>query len=131
MKKKAGLLFLLVFMLALVSCRQSGGDLLADNGIRYAILLDIYSPKVQDIFNPGDKVSIRWRVLSEMKKVDIFLYKKSDYILTITQSLSNKGEFIWTIPPDIEQSHHYKIKIVNDKDPSQYNFSEVFYILKY
>ncbi len=127
--KKLINLFLISLSLFILSCRQSSENLLVDNGVRYAILLNVSSPKSQDIYKPGDKVRIKWNVLSEMKKVDIHLYKKSEYILTISPGVVNTGEYLWTIPSDINQSHHYKIRVMNHEDPTQFNFSEVFYIL--
>ncbi|RMD51481.1 MAG: hypothetical protein D6830_00290 [Ignavibacteria bacterium] len=123
---------ILVFILVLISsaCRQGENDLLDNNAIRYAILLEVSQPKAQDIYHPGDIVPIKWRVLSEMKNVSLQLYKKTEMITIIAPPMRNTGSFEWTIPADINQSHHYKIRVTNPENPDQHNYSEVFYILK-
>lgn len=129
MKKFKFLPFVVLIVISLSACRQIT-EPRVDDGIRSAIILKVYSPTDAEVYSPGDKVAIRWNVLSKFNKVAIHLYKKTEYILTITPEQVNSGYFLWTIPPDINPSHHYKIKVENYYDPNQYSFSETFFILE-
>lgn len=131
MKKVILFSFLMVCSgLILISCRQTT-EPVVDNGIRYAVLLKVSSPESEDVYYPGNKVKIEWNILSKMRKMTIQLYRKSDFIMTIAPEVDNTGNFTWTIPADIEQSHHYKVRVSNFDNSTQYADSDVFYILLY
>lgn len=47
---------------------------------------------------------------------------------TIASSIPNSGSYQWTPPSDIAAEPDYTIEIINDSDPSQYNFLPRFVI---
>lgn len=55
------------------------------------------------------------------KKIAISLYRKGVLQTNIRFSLDNSNQFEWTIPNDIFQSVHYKLKI-SDVDHPDWNY---------
>ncbi|BDD57871.1 hypothetical protein MPDQ_004076 [Monascus purpureus] len=47
---------------------------------------------------------------------------------TIASSIPNSGSYQWTPPSDIAAEPDYTIEIINDSDPSQYNFLPRFVV---
>ncbi|MGE5456999.1 MAG: GPI anchored serine-threonine rich family protein [Methanococcaceae archaeon] len=93
------------------------------------IYIAVTSPLEGEKFIPGTQLPIKWNSSPVLANVNIELYKKSDYIMTIVQGNANDGAVLWTIPSDIRPSVHYKIKISNSNDENDFGYSNTFSIL--
>ena len=77
----------------------------------------------------GSSNTIKWTPIYGVSKINILLYKKSEFISVIAERISNDGKFTWTIPELPYQSHHYIIKIVQPGSENVLLESEHFYVL--
>lgn len=77
------------------------------------------------IKNPGDIINIIW-ISPTINKIDIQLYRKSEFKFTIIGDFENNGNFEWEIPFEIPPSNHYLIKIVSHANSDIYEFSGQF-----
>ena len=123
---------LLFCSLILVSCRQLVGDenppeLIIEPHLE-ANNIQIIEPSYGNVFSPGDTITIKWTAPT-IQKLDIQLFRKTEYQITINDNLNNDGEYIWIIPNGFPLSHHYLIKIISHSNQNIYDLSEQFGIL--
>ena len=52
----------------------------------------IKSPAQGTIWNPGDTIVIKW-IAPTIQRIDIQLYRKSEYKFMITKNIENSGSF--------------------------------------
>ena len=120
---------LLIFSVLLTGCRQIFGDKEQPELIVQAPIegnsIDITEPVWGTIYHPGDTIIIKWSALT-IKRLDISLYRKSEFKITINTNLENKGKISWIVPDEIPSSNHYCIKISNHNNADTYNFSKQF-----
>jgi len=119
----------LFFLINLSGCRQIFGDREQPESIIQAppesSQIVITTPEYGSIWKPGDVIKIKWLATS-INSIDIELYRKSYYQFSIRENLENTGTFDWLIPPDINLSNHYLLKIINHDNPDTYQFSGTF-----
>jgi hypothetical protein len=110
-------------------CRQILGDSEPPESIIQppfeATKIIVTEPVYGTIRKPGDTLSIKWTAHT-IRKIDIQLFRKSEYKFTIIENLENIGKFDWKIPLDIPLSNHYLIKIVSHINENIYEFSGQF-----
>ncbi|MCF8259273.1 MAG: GPI anchored serine-threonine rich family protein [Melioribacteraceae bacterium] len=124
----------IVVILVLVSCRNENTveslPLLGDNPTVNYNLTTIIAPEYQDRFSPGDEIKIEWEADPKIQSISLFLYRKSEHRDVIARDIGNSGSFVWKIPENLPQSHHYRIKI-QDSDIINYStLSKDFFILE-
>jgi len=123
---------LFLSLLFICSCRQLGTEENPHELIieppEEANNIQIIEPSFGNVFNPGDTLTIKW-MAPTIQKIDIQLFRKTEFIIGITENLNNDGEYIWKIPNDFPLSHHYLIKIISHSNENIYNFSKQFGIL--
>ena len=127
--------FVLILFFGLVlfcSCRQLTGEenppaLIIEPPVE-ANNIQIVEPAFGTVFSPGDTLTIKW-IAPTIQKFDIQLFRKTEYIITITENLDNDGKYIWKIPYGFPLSHHYLIKIISHSNVNINNLSEQFGIL--
>lgn len=120
---------LLILSLMHSGCRQIFGDReqpesIVDVPIEASNII-IKSPEHGTIWNPGDTIIIKW-IAPTIHRIDIQLYRKSEFKFMITKNIENSGRFDWIIPIDIPLSNHYLIKVTSHNNPDIYNFSGRF-----
>jgi len=119
----------LIFSVLLSGCRQIFGDREQPESIvsapTEAANIIVTSPDQGTIWNPGDTITINW-IAPTIKKLEIQLYRKSEYKFTITENLENTGQFDWIVPFDIHLSNHYLVKVANHNNRDVYKFSGRF-----
>lgn len=92
--------------------------------------LTFVSPTEGDNWQPGSMHEIKWDVIANEFKVDILLYRKTEFRLIIADSVANKGSYMWRVPAEIARSHHYRIHIAYSLNPYQSSFiSNEFYVI--
>ncbi|HSW55739.1 MAG TPA: Ser-Thr-rich GPI-anchored membrane family protein [Ignavibacteriaceae bacterium] len=120
---------LLIFSVLLSGCRQIFGEREQSESIvsapTEAANIIVTSPAHGTIWNPGDTISIKW-IAPTIKKLEIQLYRKSEYKFTIIENLENTGQFYWIVPLDITLSNHYLVKVANHNNHHVYKFSGRF-----
>jgi len=120
---------LLIFSVLLIGCRQIFGDREQSESIvsapTEAANIIVTLPVHGTIWNPGDTITIKW-FAPTIKKLEIQLYRKSEYKFTITDNLENTGQFNWIVPLDIPLSNHYLVKVANHNNHDVYKFSGRF-----
>jgi hypothetical protein len=120
---------LLIFTLIISGCRQIFGDREQPESIVEVPIeasnIIVKSPVRGTIWNPGDTILIKWTAPT-IPKIDIQLYRKSEFKFMITKNIENSGRLDWTIPIDIPLSNHYLIKVTSHNNPEIYNFSGRF-----
>jgi len=120
---------LLIFSVLLSGCRQIFGEREQSESIvsapTEAANIIVTSPVHGNTWNPGDTITIKWTAPT-IKKLEIQLYRKSEYKFTITENLENIGQFNWIVPLDIPLSNHYLIKVANHNNQDVYKFSGRF-----
>jgi hypothetical protein len=95
-----------------------------DTNIKFTIL----SPAKYSFWKPSEIMEIRWTVSGSVEKVDIQLFRKSAFQISLINNLENIGSYKWHIPNNIDQSLHYHIKIINHFNPEEYKLSDSFAI---
>jgi hypothetical protein len=120
---------LLIFSILGSGCRQIFGDReqpesIVDAPIEASNII-IKSPAQGTIWNPGDTIVIKW-IAPTIQRIDIQLYRKSEFKFMITKNIENSGRFDWIIPNDIPLSNHYLIKVTSHNNPDIYKFSGRF-----
>jgi len=120
---------LMIFSILLTGCRQIFGDREPPGLIVQAPAegnsISVYEPVWGTIYHPGDTIIIKWSA-PLIKRLDISLYRKSEFKFTINTDIENKGKISWIVPNEIPSSNHYCIKINNHNDEDTYNFSKQF-----
>lgn len=120
---------LLIYSVLLTGCRGIFGDRDQPESIVQVPIeasnIIINSPVQGSIWNPGDTIRIKWNAPT-IKRINIQLYRKSEYKFTITEYVENSGKFDWILPLDIPLSNQYLIKISSHNIPDIYKFSGRF-----
>jgi len=96
----------------------------------YFKLNPIRNPRARVTWKPGSTHTIEWRQTDNVAKVKIELTRKFNTVYTISKSTDDDGRFTWTIPPTLQQSHHYRIKLIDVKYPDVIVNSVEFEILQ-
>lgn len=71
------------------------------------------NPRARVQWEPGSTYTIKWQPTENVDKVSIELLRKFNLKYIISSSTNDDGQFTWTIPTTLEQSHHYRIKLVD------------------
>ena len=120
---------LFISSLLLYGCREILGDREQPESIvqapPVASYVFVFSPTQGTIYNPGDTISVKW-IAPTIKRIDIQLYRKSEYKFTITENIENTGRFNWIVPIEIPLSNHYQLKVINHINSDTYQFSGRF-----
>lgn len=120
------LMYVIIITLVFASCRKEtpieNDDLNTDINILPAI--SIISPVDEDEFSPGEEVVIKW--LPQDFRVNIVLYRKTDFQFEIASDVTSSGEYIWVIPDNLDPSVHYRIKIILKENPINSVYSSEF-----
>jgi hypothetical protein len=119
----------LIFTLTISGCRQIFGDREQPESIVEVPIeasnIIVRSPTHGTIWNPGDTIFIKW-IAPTIQRIDILLYRKSEFKFMNTKNIENSGRFDWIVPLDIPLPNHYLIKISSHNIPDIYNFSGRF-----
>jgi len=94
----------------------------------YKPFLTIMSPDSLSEWDTGASYYIYWISRGSIDNVKIELYKEGGFVMEISVSTSNDGEYYWTIPLTLEDSTQYQIKISAVSNPSIFNESDKFEI---
>lgn len=124
-------IFLLIFFVIIISCTQREELITQNEEIPINVSnndLKIISPKYGETWKPGTTQKIKWELSSEVKKVQLIIYKKENLIQHLAISYPNIGEFNWNIPNNFVNSVHYRIKIIAVDVPRIFSLSDYFYI---
>ena len=78
----------------------------------------------------GTSHRIEWENFKATKLSIILTRKKKYNIVNIAEDVKNTGYYDWTIPQNINGSHHYQIKLISSENPNYFTYSSVFNILK-
>lgn len=120
---------LLIFSVLLTGCRDIFGDREQPEVIVQAPVegnsINVYEPLWGTIHHPGDTIIIKW-IAPRIKRLDISLYRKSEFKILINTDIENSGKINWVVPNEIPSSNHYCIKINNHHDADTYSFSKQF-----
>lgn len=118
-----------ISLLTIVGCRDIFGERTGPESIvnppEEGSKLEVTEPIHGRIWNPGDTIQIKW-IAPSIKKIDLELYRKSEYKFSIASEIANNGFYFWIIPPDIPLSNHYLIKVSNHSNTDVFNFSGRF-----
>lgn len=130
MKTVRSFLCIILFsLLAIIGCRDIYGDRAEPQSIvqppEESSNLVVNEPVQGKIWNPGDTIQIKW-IAPTIKKIDLELYRKSEYKFLIAGEVSNSGNYSWIIPIDIPLSNHYLIKVSNHNNTNVFKFSGRF-----
>lgn len=116
MKKQSITIFLLLISITIFfSCRENftaPSEERIDEKVIVTHLKNITIPSQRVVWTPGKTYLIKWEITGNLDKVRIDLVKKFVKVLTIAESTENGGSFVWHIPYDLPQSHHYRIKLM-------------------
>ena len=114
-KQYFSLIVLLFLALQFNSCREDIIAPVEENSTSYndsGILKEIIKPAEGDVWESGNTYFIQWNASNKNDEVKIELVRKFNYILTISSSTKNDGEFLWTVPHDLPYQHHYRIRLI-------------------
>jgi hypothetical protein len=119
----------ILLSLTMISCRQIfGGRDFPESPIPLESDFSeivVTSPIYGSIWKPGDTLYIKW-ISSSVKRVNIELYRKSSYQLSIENNIESSGLCEWIIPANINLSNHYLIRVINCDNPDVFEFSGRF-----
>jgi len=121
-------------MALIYNCR----DLLKDKSDEFLLNPDIEPETAFNVYypydaleiEPGEILKIKWFSKESIEFVDIFLYRKSTQMYTISMRNLNNNEYTWHIPNDLHWSLHYSIKVQNHYNKEEFGFSDTFSIIE-
>ncbi len=90
--------------------------------------LTITVPDSSSSWETDTSRNISWTSTGSISNVKIELFDDNVYIMEITPSTPNDGQYSWIIPTDLEPSDQYQIKIIDVSSSSTYDFSAYFEI---
>ena len=97
-------------------------------------VLTLISPNGGEELISGTTLMIKWNYedsTNSDKNVILVLYKNGIKFITISESASNTGSFMWTIPIETPPGNKYRIRIRSREELSLNDFSDRdFSILK-
>jgi hypothetical protein len=131
MKRSIMQLCLFLFStLFLLSCdRITSNSDVPDYQFSTSTTLKVVAPAYGENLKPGTTYRVRYDVPPEIPYVTIALYRKSSFQFNIAEKVANSGTIEWTVPADIVNSVHYRLKIYDSNFPSiYYAFGENFYV---
>lgn len=118
-----------LYFIVVVGCRDIFGDKTSPESIVQSPLegsnIIVTEPVQGRIWSPGDTIQIKW-IAPTIHKIDLDLYKKSDFKISIANATSNEGEYFWVIPISLPLSNHYLIKVSNHNNKEVHKFSGRF-----
>ncbi len=92
--------------------------------------INVTIPSTSNSWKIGTTHFINWTSTGIITDVKIELFKDDVFELEINSSTPNVGHFSWTIPSGLDDSTQYQIKISDVSDPSVYDFSDYFEIMR-
>ncbi|MFX1507975.1 MAG: S8 family serine peptidase, partial [Promethearchaeota archaeon] len=96
---------------------------------RTPLSLNIITPDNTSSWETGTTHSISWNSTGLLPRVKIELYKEGLFVRNIVNEYTyNDGEYVWTIPSNLEESSLYQIKISDIYNPVIIDFSDYFEI---
>jgi hypothetical protein len=96
--------------------------------IEYPKSITITNPSVANSWKTKELHYITWSSTGDIPNVKIELFNYSTFAIIIIPSTPNDGNFSWTIPPGLEDSKHYQIKISDASNTSIFDYSDHFEI---
>ena len=90
--------------------------------------ITITSPDGMSSWETDTTESITWTSTGSISDVKIELYENDVYVMDITASTANDGDYSWLIPTSLADSTLYQIKISGVSNPAIEDFSEYFEI---
>lgn len=81
-------------------------------------------------WNTEEMYSILWRTTDFISYVKIELYDNGELVHEIWDETPNDRKYRWGIPPSINSSKFYQIKIVDVNNESNFSYSDFFEIVK-
>lgn len=91
----------------------------------------INNPGASSSFKRGKLMPINWSGGATGENVKIELYKNQVKSETISESISNQGSYVWTIPKGLKTGSGYQVKISNTRDYEQQGISKTFKLKKF
>ncbi|HLF35417.1 MAG TPA: Ser-Thr-rich GPI-anchored membrane family protein, partial [Cyclobacteriaceae bacterium] len=88
----------------------------------------ITDPKASARFKKKKLMSINWTGGNAGERVKIELVRAGVPDITISESVGNQGNYIWTIPKNTKPSKSYQVKISNTADLTSQGLSKAFRI---
>ena len=92
--------------------------------------ITVTNPLSPSVWEIGNSYNIKWNWQSVFPLVDIELYRDGVFIRTIALGTDNNGTFPWVLSAELTSSTNYTIKIIDSSDPSVFDFSYVFTIIR-
>ena len=90
--------------------------------------ITIHSPNAGETWLKGKEYQIKWESKNAGLVVNVSLYNKNKYVLSISTISPNDGKYTWLIPTTLEDGSYYRIKITSSSSPEIYGYSEYFTI---
>ena len=102
--------------------------------IRATVLGGYYmvnNPSAASSFKRGKLMPINWTGGASGENVKLELLKDDTRTTTISESTSNQGSFIWTIPKGLKTGKGYQVKVSNTRNYEQQGVSKTFKLKKF
>ena len=96
----------------------------------FSFTIAITNPDSENVWETDVSEYINWTSIGPISNVMMELYNNDAFVMEITPSTPNDGEYFWAIPSGLDGSDQYQIKIADVSDPSVYDFSEYFEIVR-
>ena len=104
----------------ILSCSEEGDEPTAPSSSNE---INVVSPNGGERWLSGTSNTITWTSnISEDVKIE--LYKGGSIFYTITNSTSNSGNYLWTIPDTLHTGNNYKVKITSVLDSNINDYSD-------
>ena len=118
-----------ISLVTIIGCRDIFGERAEPESIvqppEESSYLVVTEPVHGKIWNPGDTVRIKW-IAPTIKKIDLELYRKSEFKSNLADNIINNGTYYWIVPQNIPLSNHYLIKVSNHNNTEVFQFSGRF-----
>jgi len=96
--------------------------------VKIAKSLMVIKPDNSSSWEPGSAEYIYWNSTRAISNVRIELYNHGVFVMEITSTTENDGEFYWFVFSTLSDSNFYQIKIIDASNSSIYDYSDYFTI---
>ncbi|MHA1671709.1 MAG: GPI anchored serine-threonine rich family protein [Promethearchaeota archaeon] len=90
--------------------------------------LSIITPDISSSWECGTSQSISWSSKGAISSIKLELYRNDVFVMEITSSTINNGEYYWVVFSELASSNQYQIKIIDVSDASIFAYSDYFEI---
>ncbi len=92
----------------------------------YNPTINVTSPTSSNTWEISNSYHTTWDTTGSTNRIKLDLYKDGAFVMEITPSTLNDGDYLWMVPPGLSNSSTYKIRVYDADWPTVYDDSDPF-----